>query len=55
MLLECAKFDAHKARRLEADVQSASDTVGRIATLFKLATGGPLAMKPLSVNNAASQ
>jgi signal transduction histidine kinase len=42
ILLELGRLDHNAARRLETDVQTASDTVNRIATLFRLTTAASL-------------
>jgi signal transduction histidine kinase len=42
ILLELGRIDHARARMLEADVQTASETVNRIATLFRLTTDPPI-------------
>jgi signal transduction histidine kinase len=51
LLLELGKLNHPNARRIEADVQMASETVNRVAILFKLATADTLIHKNIDLNN----
>jgi signal transduction histidine kinase len=50
ILLEVGKIDQTSARQIEADIQLASQTVNRVAILFKLATAEKLVTKPLDLS-----
>jgi signal transduction histidine kinase len=51
LLLELGKLNDTNARRIEADVQRASETVNRVAVLFKLATAETLSHGNVEPNN----
>jgi signal transduction histidine kinase len=50
ILLELGRIEHPGARALERDVQAASDTINRIATLFRLMADPPLAKQPVDID-----
>jgi two-component system, OmpR family, sensor kinase len=51
ILLEAGKINQGPARQIEADIQVVSDTVNRVAILFKLTTSEILACKALDLGD----